>query len=235
MEYQYQQLEEKFKLLPEDIRRVISSAEIMGKIADIAENHDLMLDKADELAQETSFVMLGLTHPNEFIPHLRKRLGVSDDVVNKIADEVNEQVFKEIRESLKKIHDNPSSLESHQEVTPQSREEILSDIENPVPSSEHTREESVPAPVPPALEKKLVPKAWKDTAGPRMEKLIPESATAPEALENIPEPAVAPTALSIADAKLNSPVGAPRVVEIRKIQNKEAGREYKEDPYRETI
>ena len=135
-------LEEKFKKSPFDTQKVLTSLEVANKVAKIGEDNGLMLDKQSDLFDEISFVLLGLTHPNEFIPHLRKRLGVSDDVVNKIADEINEQVFKEIRESLKKIHDNPSSLESHQEATPQSREEILSDIENPVPSSEHSREET---------------------------------------------------------------------------------------------
>ena len=53
---------------------------------------------------EAGYVMLGVTHPNEFIANLAERLEVDKEKARAIAQEINEQIFKKVRDSLRKIH-----------------------------------------------------------------------------------------------------------------------------------
>ena len=52
---------------------------------------------------EAGYVMLGVTHPNDFIGNLAERLEVDKEKARAIAQEINEQIFKKVRESLRKI------------------------------------------------------------------------------------------------------------------------------------
>ena len=62
------------------------------------------IEQIGDLANETGMVMLGVTHPNEFIANLADRLEVDKEKARAIAQEINEQIFKKVRESLRKIH-----------------------------------------------------------------------------------------------------------------------------------
>jgi predicted RNA-binding protein with RPS1 domain len=111
-----QQLRERYKKLPKDVQDAyfsIDTAEILQKIA---KENKLTVEKIGILADETGLLMLGITHPNEFIPNLAKRLDVEKEVARKIAQKINSEVFSKIRASLKKIHETPGS----QEETPSS-------------------------------------------------------------------------------------------------------------------
>ncbi len=48
--------------------------------------------------------MLGATHPKDFIRNLSDKLGVNRETAKKIADDVNQQIFAKVRESLRKLH-----------------------------------------------------------------------------------------------------------------------------------
>ena len=104
MPYTNAQILERFKKLPEDVKEAMFSVDTVQIMQEIGEKNKLMIDKIGELADETGLVMLGLTHPNEFISHLAERLGVERDIAKEIAEEINTKVFFPIRENLKKIH-----------------------------------------------------------------------------------------------------------------------------------
>ena len=99
-----QQLKEKYQNLPQDLRDAIFSVDSANVIRQTGGKYNLMIDKIGELADETGMVMLGATHPKEFIPNLENRLGVSKATARKIAEEINSQIFAKVRESLKKVH-----------------------------------------------------------------------------------------------------------------------------------
>src|SRR3989338_3477054 len=99
-----EQIEIMYKNLPNDLKTVFFSANKDETIESIGRKHNLTIDKIGELANETGMVMLGVTHPNEFIGNLAERLEVDKEKARAIAGEINEQVFKKVRESLRKIH-----------------------------------------------------------------------------------------------------------------------------------
>ena len=104
MDYTPEQLEEKFKSLPANVRETLTSVDVEERLRTIGRAHQLHLDILGELADETGLVMLGLTHPRSYVGNLMKRLGISNNEAVSLARDVNEQIFSPIREALKRIH-----------------------------------------------------------------------------------------------------------------------------------
>jgi hypothetical protein len=102
-----EQLKEIYMKLPNDLKDAIFSVDSAEIIQAIGKKYNLAIDKTGELADETGLVMLGITHPDNFISNLAERLGIDKDTAGKIAGEVNNQIFAKVRESLKKIQTSP--------------------------------------------------------------------------------------------------------------------------------
>ena len=146
-----EQIEEIYKTLPDDLKRAFFSANKDKIVESIGRKHSLAIDKIGDLANETGMVMLGVTHPNEFIANLADRLEVDKEKARIIAQEINEQIFKPVRESLRKIHNMREEGEEQDKVSPlgnsqgetlkdeTSRENILKEIEK-----DHAKENNVP-------------------------------------------------------------------------------------------
>src|SRR3989338_6526387 len=100
-EINFQELESK---LPSDLKTAIYSADSSTAIENISKKYGLHIDQMGKLAEETGLVMLGVTHPKDFISNLAKRLQVDQITAKSVARDVNEQIFKKVRESLMKIH-----------------------------------------------------------------------------------------------------------------------------------
>jgi len=140
MEYTPKQLREKYLKLPQDLKDAMSNIDVSGAIRNIGKKNNLTIDKIGDLGNETGMVMLGVTHPNEFISNLASRLEVDKEVARNIANDINEQIFKPVRDSLRKIHNirddsakvSPlENLKDHQgeSLMENSREDILKEIE----------------------------------------------------------------------------------------------------------
>ena len=182
MAYTPQQLREIYLKLPQDLRDALFDVNSSELVRTIGEKHKLTIDKIGELASETGYVMLGMTHPNQFISNLAERLEVDKAKAKEIAEDVNVQIFKKVRESLKKIHgikdeetpkDSPlrdSQGESLGEKI-ESREEILKEIEKeeapsaPKNKSEKISEKTVELPIPDILKGSTTPVEENPPAG----------------------------------------------------------------------
>src|SRR3989338_2856841 len=148
--YTDQQISQMYDNLPEDLKDSIFSVDTTSVVNEIGRKYGLAIDKIGDLANETGMVMLGVTHPNEFIGNLADRLEVDKEKARAIAQEINEQIFKKVRESLRKIHniregaeeEQKTEIERHQGpslMAGQSREDILKEIEK-----DHSQENLVP-------------------------------------------------------------------------------------------
>lgn len=98
-----EQLQQKYDSLPENLRKAIDSSEIGLAVQEIGESNNLMLDQVDELSKEVGYVMLGLVLTSDFAKRLEKVLRVDSAEAQKIAVEVNEKVFDQIRSELMKV------------------------------------------------------------------------------------------------------------------------------------
>jgi len=102
--YTYEQLEDRFTSVPEDIQFALVSEDNIDQLEEIGRKNNFPPEKIDALIDETGLVMLGLTHPGSYVTHLSTRLFVDKVVAQKIAGEVNTIIFKPIKQSLEKIH-----------------------------------------------------------------------------------------------------------------------------------
>jgi hypothetical protein len=130
-------------ILPQEIKEAIFSVDYPKQLQEVVKRNIILIDQAGKLETETTLVMLGLEPLNDYIINLSRELEISAEKATAIAQDVDELIFKNIRESLRKINDESSEEipEEKELVNGQSREDILGGIENP--SSIGAREESV--------------------------------------------------------------------------------------------
>ena len=144
-----EQIAQMYDNLPEDLKDAIFGLEMNEIVERIGRENQLNIEQIGDLANETGMVMLGVTHPNEFIGNLDDRLEVDKEKARAIAGEINEQVFKKVRESLRKIHNMREGGEEENQGNPlrqgvalmveHSREDILKEIEK-----DHNQENLAP-------------------------------------------------------------------------------------------
>ena len=143
MAYTQEELRERYLKLPKQLQDALFSVDSAEAIRQIGEKHKLMIDKIGLLADETGYVMLGLTHPKDFISRIVERLGVDQKTSRELAEEINEKIFSPVREHLKKLHGLGEEIEKPEIEKPKSenltedltkeKEETLKAIENEVP------------------------------------------------------------------------------------------------------
>ena len=105
--YSEQDLKNAFEELPQGLRQSISSVDTANAIQDIAKKYLLHVDQMAELASETGLVLLGLTHPADFIANLSRRLRLPEDKAREIARDISAQILVKVREALRVIHEAP--------------------------------------------------------------------------------------------------------------------------------
>src|SRR3989339_560965 len=88
VEKNFYQLLEK---LPKDLQNAISGVDTADAIESIAKKYSLLIDKMGILAEETGLVMLGITHPKDFISNLSQKLGVDRETARKFAENTRNQ------------------------------------------------------------------------------------------------------------------------------------------------
>ena len=157
--YTNEQLMENYKKLPKDVQDAITSVDTADILRQIGDGKKLMIDKVGELADETGLVLLGFTHPSQFVSHLSERLGIEKPLAKEIAEEVNARIFFPIRENLKKIHGLRE--EEIKEKEEKKEEKVpfptsLPPITPPMPMPKQANEEEIPtvaalSPLPSAL------------------------------------------------------------------------------------
>jgi hypothetical protein len=109
-----------YNALPLDVQTAMSSVDTIGKMQSIGQKHELHIDQIGELGKETGLVMLGLTHPSAYVKNLTERLNLDRGKATEIARDVNEQIFKPIRESLKRIHSMEGDSSENASLPPDS-------------------------------------------------------------------------------------------------------------------
>lgn len=110
-----EQIAQMYDNLPEDLKDAIFGLEMNEIVERIGRENQLNIEQIGDLANETGMVMLGVTHPKEFVGNMAERLEVDKEKARAIAGEINEQIFKKVRVSLRKIHNIREEGEREQE------------------------------------------------------------------------------------------------------------------------
>ena len=131
-------IKERYEMLPEDIKKVISDADLPTKIENIANKNGLHIDQSGGLVTEVYLVMLGMDKSENFAKNVSKNLGISLNMAIAIEGDINKEIFLPIRESLMEMSKAQDIIEekanSEDTDSATNREQILNDIENPTPT-----------------------------------------------------------------------------------------------------
>lgn len=166
------ELQQKFKKLPENLRDAIFSVDTANIIQAISKKYGLAVDKMGELADEVGLLMLGITHPKDFVANLGSRLGTDAETTQKIAQELNAQIFSKVKESLKKLHGVGEEALESREQNLESRMPLTS-TPPPTPAPEIKKVGEFKSLKSSPFEEKLKDKVFPPEAGqPRADKLI---------------------------------------------------------------
>ncbi len=131
MNYSKEELNEAYKKLPEELKEVFLSVDVTDSINAIGKKYNLHIDQIGNLDSEAGYVLLGLSHPTEFVSSLTNRLGIDRVVASQVASEINDQVFLKIRGLLKDVQDKKKKGAT-EEVEPQpSKDALLAALEHP--------------------------------------------------------------------------------------------------------
>jgi len=124
-------LEEKYRSIPDNVREAISSTEVNEKLQSIVNKYKLQFDEGEELTKEIGYVMLGLKSSDSFVKNVQRATDLDKETAQKIVEEVNELIFKDIKSSLKELtqkteEKNDFGKEERKEI----RNELMQEIEN---------------------------------------------------------------------------------------------------------
>ncbi len=151
-------IEEQMKILPVDVKTAIISVDYKTKLEEITKRQRLMIDQAGKLEMETTLVMIGLEPLADYMDNIERELDVNNMRAKDIAMDVSEHIFKPIRESLQKMNDDLEKETGDEEIIAEektggmgeevtftnnneenlNRDQILNEIENPIPNRQAT-------------------------------------------------------------------------------------------------
>jgi hypothetical protein len=224
---------EQYYNLPVELQKAIASSDLPNKLEDISRRNKLMIDQAGNLETETLIILLGLEPLKDYEDNLVKNVGLNRSLAITVAHDVDELIFKNIRETLKTINfEEGTPLPSTNEP---SKEQILSEIENPssikgdsvsissLGSNSNTTEQNT--------------QKIGQTIEVRRDNLpetLPESAIVRRA-EAFVQPKIIPSVPSIVETKTTQTVIMPKQQIVISEKSKLPEKSVSGDPYREAI
>lgn len=114
MEYSKEQIRRQFDSLPKSLRQFIAEADLEKITNELQKKYSLHLDQLGALAEEIHLVMIGLTPARDFQRRIKNKIGLSEDTVNLITYDLNQEIFSQIRRELEKIAIPEDSQEFYQ-------------------------------------------------------------------------------------------------------------------------
>lgn len=84
----------------------------------VGQAHQLHIDQIDLLNAETGQVMLGFVEPKDYSESLMESLRVDRMTADAIAQDVNDQLFAKIRESMQQVHELAAKEKEEMDTEP---------------------------------------------------------------------------------------------------------------------
>ena len=163
MNYIKGQLRDKLNKLPEDIQQELSSDDLGLIIQIIGSDVDITPEQSLDVEDEVVAVLMGTSHPKDFIRNIQTKIGVDEEKARAIAEKVNDEIFQLVKESLKVVH----NIGDDQQPTTNNLQQAP------------LRSELGSTPTPPMVPKPPAPKSATITTFPQM--IVPEGISVPEA------------------------------------------------------
>jgi len=134
MQVTKEQVSEKFESLPDDIKRAITDDSVSENLKQLGFKYKLRVDKIGDLIDEVGMVMLGFKKTGDFINALSRRLELDRETAESLAIDVDNEVFKKIRESLRSVQFDPGERKTKPVADPDyghspARDSLLQEVE----------------------------------------------------------------------------------------------------------
>jgi hypothetical protein len=97
-------LARQFEKLPYSLKNALRSVDSAKKVVDIGRKYAIHVDKLGDLGAETGMVLLGFSHPGQFLNRLSRHLDLPEEKIRAIAQEINTEIFLKVREALKEMN-----------------------------------------------------------------------------------------------------------------------------------
>ena len=94
-------IQKKMNELPPSLRGAIDSSGWERKIFDIGKRNKLHIDDLAYLQFELALAIVGLSSQADFSFHVKDKLGIDDETMDKIVEDINDEIFSHIRDHIK--------------------------------------------------------------------------------------------------------------------------------------
>ena len=115
-------VQEKFNEAPLKIQDIVMSVETSETLYGIEKKYEVYKEENGLriLPKETTRVLIGITHPRDFVPVLMEKLDVPKEKAQEIAKEVNQKIFSQVKDLLIEIHGLKKTQTTTSETPPTS-------------------------------------------------------------------------------------------------------------------
>jgi len=103
MNHTKEQLFELYGKVPEDIQSIIRDENLGPAIQVIGKDHGITPAQALDVEDVVLHTLLGIKPAHSFAKQIQEKLNISEDVAQKIAKDIDENIFSPVKESLNKI------------------------------------------------------------------------------------------------------------------------------------
>lgn len=91
-------------MLPENVRTTILAPKTLDILYLIGENYNLSQNQIDKLVRYTDVILAGIVPITLFKNTLQEELSLPEDAAKKIATEIRDKIFMQVKDELRKIH-----------------------------------------------------------------------------------------------------------------------------------
>jgi hypothetical protein len=120
-----EQIKKRLAELPAVIRDAITSTDVQKQLRAVSDNHQLHIDQWAKLENEVTLTLLGFQNPADLSKNIQSEVGVSADIANSLATDINTIVFEPIREELERQLENPEAKGKQISAEEAARQQIL--------------------------------------------------------------------------------------------------------------
>lgn len=131
-------IKDQMEILPDDVKKAILSVDYSTQLQEVVKRNHLLIDQAGSLETETTLTLLGIEPLSEYVENISRELSLPREKALIVAHDVDELIFKNIRESLQNMNNEALAEEEEMEERKENtntevlnRENVMSGIENP--------------------------------------------------------------------------------------------------------
>lgn len=99
-------IDPRFVSLPKEVQEAISYSNWKERMYDIAKKFKLNVEQTGLLEEITTKVILNTIHADQYEKEIRSKIDLGDDKIKEMVAELNENIFKNIKEVMKNASDN---------------------------------------------------------------------------------------------------------------------------------